>query len=114
MQFSNHQGLPVLAGASLGDVALRRNPSRDASLPIAQRGDQPLHDVSGAVLAVVDRLALKRRPGEEGGPHPIEHGPVRQGTLKEARGAAQHLMRRIASHGREGRVDVLDAWPGFF
>ena len=70
---------------SLGDVALRRDPMRDAAVRPPDGRNEPLDEVGRAVLPIVDGLALVGLAGDEGGPNTVEDMPVGPGTLQKPR-----------------------------
>ncbi len=77
VELADHQRLTVLERAPLGDVALCRDPIGDASVRVADRGDQPFDPVGRAVLSVIQRLALESFASLQRSAGPVQRSTVR-------------------------------------
>jgi hypothetical protein len=71
--------------------------------------NQPLDDVFGTVLPVVDGLPSEATARCQRRSQVIEERAIGVRTLEKARRSAQDLLCCVAGHSREGGIDVLDA-----
>ena len=69
------------------------------------------HQVAAAILAVVHRRALKKRPAAQAFAQALQHLRVGFGALQQARRAPQQLLLGVPRHAAKRRVAVSDARP---
>jgi hypothetical protein len=98
-------GLDLLA---VGDIALGEDEELDAAGGVLGRRGVDLDPEGCPVLAVVEELRPDGFSVQKGRLDALHLGHVGAGALHEPGGAAQDLVRLVAGHLLEGRVDVED------
>ncbi len=96
----------------LGNVGLYRHVVGHDPILLADGGDGGQHMIVGAVLALVDELAVPALTALDGVPQGDIGGPGGEAGAQQGRGLADHFALLVAAGGQEGDVDILDAGLG--